>query len=94
MGMNGLTEELKNLGIKVVESSDMSENIPITNYDFTQMYVDPEIDSVVTGFNNILNYRMVCYGNICLDQGAILVAANPDRFVNIGGRKLPAGGCV
>ena len=37
MGMNGLTEELQNLGIKVVESSDMSENIPITNYDFIQM---------------------------------------------------------
>ena len=34
MGMNGLTEELSNLGIKVVESSDMSENTPITNYDF------------------------------------------------------------
>ena len=35
--MNGLSEELQNLGIKVVESSDMSENIPITNYDFIQM---------------------------------------------------------
>ncbi|KAM3141388.1 hypothetical protein pb186bvf_006506 [Paramecium bursaria] len=94
MGMNGLTEELSNLGIKVVESSDMAENVAINHYDFMQMEVDKEIDAVVTGFNNILNYRMVCYGNICLDQGAILVAANPDRFVNIGSRKMPAGGCV
>ena len=34
MGMNGLTEELSNLGIKVVESSDMAENVAINHYDF------------------------------------------------------------
>jgi len=52
------------------------------------------ITAVLTGYNSIFNYKMLCYGCKIVGNGAILIAANPDSYINVGGYKMPAGGCI
>lgn len=61
---------------------------------FESLNPSRDIAAVVTGYNQLFNYKMLCFGSKCVENGAELVAANPDSYIKVGEYKMPAGGCV
>ena len=70
--MEGISHELKNLGIEVVDiPQEMFENSRLTEEKFSEMQVDSSIDAVVSGYMPKWTFRALCYASLLI-RGKLL----------------------
>ncbi|MUN29274.1 HAD-IIA family hydrolase [Sulfuracidifex metallicus] len=80
VGEEGLSDELKGFGFKVLTVSDANENLP---------------DSVVVGLDRLSNYDKLSLAMRCISKGSLFVATNMDKlWPSKEGLKLGAGALV
>ncbi|CAD8079193.1 unnamed protein product [Paramecium sonneborni] len=94
LGVIGITEELSAQGIKTKDSEEFKNNQYVTYDIFNSIKPDEDIDCVVSGHNPQFNYYMLCYASLCIQKGCKFVAANPDSYIKVQNRLMPAGGCI
>lgn len=94
IAQKAINDELKEAGYQVIEGSSLKDLEFIKNSDFLDLEIDLEVKVVVVGFTPELNYPMLCYGSMCIQNGARLVTANYDLYDKFGKYNVPSCGCV
>ncbi|KRX10266.1 HAD-like domain [Pseudocohnilembus persalinus] len=92
VGMQGICEELQLKNVDYQFSDIHNNNDEVTVQEFKEMQPDKDIGAVIIGIDYHFNYRKLCYASLCIQQGALFLATNPDTHIMIGGRKMPGGG--
>jgi 4-nitrophenyl phosphatase len=57
--------------------------------------IDKSIDALVVGVDYSMNFRKLSLASLYIPMGKPIFATNKDRYISVGGYKLPgAGSCV
>lgn len=100
IGSDGLKEEIRKVGITVVDVPDVKEDAEMSrdalaDYDFDALGT---IDAVVVGHDTAFSFRKLAIANVLLQRypETLWVATNKDAFDLVGadGRALPGNGAL
>ena len=93
IGMKGIEDELRNLGIEFIGGESDSEHIVLD--DLKYLKPDPEIGAVVVGLDVNLNYKKLAKAHIYLSNPNVLfVATNLDSTFPCDQVDLPGTGSI
>jgi phosphoglycolate/pyridoxal phosphate phosphatase family enzyme len=89
-----LRNELINQGYAVIHSSDFAKIPPTTTVEelLLTLRVEEGVGAVVVALQFDFNYQIACFASKCLQRGAVLIAANADKFALAGDDvRMPGG---
>jgi len=94
---DGVCEELNMVGIETIGGAEFAKaHSNVEMEEVTSIQVDPDIRAVVTGWNHYVNYYVISYACLALQQGpdVMFLATNDDRLTPQGKEKvmIPGGG--
>ncbi|CAI2377378.1 unnamed protein product [Moneuplotes crassus] len=90
LGEKGLCDQLEEEGIQTV-GLDITE-ISIEPEEYENYELDEDIQAVVVGYDQNINYRKLSIASLYLQNGRKFIACNPDMFDSIHGRPIPTTG--
>lgn len=94
--MQGLEEELDNVGIAHCGGSDPADNVFIPPRDYSSVTEDPTIGAVLCGFDAYVNYKKYCKAHMYLTKnpGCHFLLTNTDGTFPSGGELYPGSGAM
>ncbi|CDW84863.1 haloacid dehalogenase-like hydrolase family protein [Stylonychia lemnae] len=98
IGQNGLKQEMKNNGIRVINDyDDTRDSIEIGSDEISSMEVDSSVCAVIAGINFSFTYRKLCLASLYLQlNNSTFIATNSDKYftTQVKDRHMPAGGSI
>lgn len=89
IGESHLRSALENAGLEVIHSTDFTRNARSVE-EVVSMGVEEGVGAVVVGLQYGFNFHIACYASICVQKGAVLLAANADEYaLASGGVRTP-----
>ncbi len=89
-----LRNELISQGYAIIHSSDFAKIPPITTVEelLLTLRVEEGVGAVVVALQFDFDYQIACFASKCLQRGAVLIAANADKFALAGDDvRMPGG---
>lgn len=62
--------------------------------EFENVQLDPEVGAVVVGIDYNFSYYKMAVASSYIQAGAKYIATNEDKYIMVGGKKMPGGGTI
>lgn len=96
IGRPVLIEELRSKGFEVIDSAIHNSKYGAVKFDEEDVKMLKEIEAVVVGFDEYLNYYKMSFASVAIQNGAVFIATNSDRstgLMKVGDFSSAGTGC-